>query len=332
MTTSTESSAAARASQSRVPDFFIVGHPKSGTTALYEMLRRHPQIYMPDLKEPWFFASDLRPRFQPARSGATPSTLEGYLELFTGAGPEQVVGEASSSYLRSADAASAIAALRPDARIIAILREPAGFLRSLHLQLLEDHVESEKDLRRAIALEPQRREGKKVPRRSHLPQMLLYSDYVHYVAQLRRYHAVFPPKQVLVLIHDDFRSDNDSTVREVLRFLEVDDRAPVDATEANVTVKRIRSQRLDEIVTGVTVGRGPLSRVAKAGVKALLPSGELRARALRATRREVVYGKPRSPDEQLMLELRRRFRGEVVALSEYLERDLLALWGYEGLD
>ncbi len=42
--------------QGRVPDFFIVGHPKCGTTALYEMLRRHPQIFMPDIKEPWFFA------------------------------------------------------------------------------------------------------------------------------------------------------------------------------------------------------------------------------------------------------------------------------------
>jgi len=46
----------------RRPDFFVVGQPKSGTTALYEMLRQHPQIYMPDLKEPEFFAADLRRR------------------------------------------------------------------------------------------------------------------------------------------------------------------------------------------------------------------------------------------------------------------------------
>ena len=52
----------------RIPDFFIVGHAKSGTTALYEMLRRHPEIFMPDAKEPWFFASDMRPRFPPRKS------------------------------------------------------------------------------------------------------------------------------------------------------------------------------------------------------------------------------------------------------------------------
>src|SRR5579872_578348 len=44
----------------RLPDFFVIGHPKCGTTALYAMLKRHPQIYMSDVKEPQFFAGDLR--------------------------------------------------------------------------------------------------------------------------------------------------------------------------------------------------------------------------------------------------------------------------------
>jgi len=44
-----------------------------------------------------------------------------------------------------------------------------------------------------------------------------------------------------------------------------------------------------------------------------------------------VYRTPSAPDEQFMLELRRRFKGEVLALSEYLDRDLVALWGYDGL-
>src|SRR5277367_876829 len=135
----------------RVPDFFIVGHPKSGTTALYEMLRRHPQIFMADLKEPRFFASDLRARAQPRSGAATstlalPETLEEYLSLFEAARPGQRVGEASPSYLRSATAAHAIAEVQPGARVIAILREPASFLRSLHLELVQDHVEHEQDL------------------------------------------------------------------------------------------------------------------------------------------------------------------------------------------
>jgi hypothetical protein len=112
MSTSAEPSAPVRASRGRAPDFFIVGHPKSGTTSLYQMLRRHPQIYMPDLKEPRFLAGDMRPRrgFENGpKDVGYPVTLEQYLALFEGAAPEQRVGEATTSYLWSHAAASTIA-------------------------------------------------------------------------------------------------------------------------------------------------------------------------------------------------------------------------------
>src|SRR5579864_7934349 len=111
--------ASKQANGPRLPDFFIVGHAKSGTTALYEMLRDHPQIFMPDMKEPWFFSTDMRPRFPPPRSGPAPETLEEYLALFRDAGPHQRAGEASSSYLWSRTAAQGIAGVAPQARIIA---------------------------------------------------------------------------------------------------------------------------------------------------------------------------------------------------------------------
>jgi hypothetical protein len=302
----------------RVPDFFIVGNPKCGTTALYEMLRRHPQIYMPTLKEPRYLADDLR--FQQSTSGMLPQTLEEYLALFAAAEPRQRAGEASPSYLRSRTAASAIAELQPAARIIAILREPVSFLRSLHLQHVQDHVESELDLRRAIAHERVQRQGRTV---------LRYSERVRYVEQLRRYHERFSPERVLVLIYDDFRRENEATVRGVLRFLEVDDTLPVAVTEANPTV-RVRSVRLARAVQALYAGQGPLAGAVNASVKTLTPR-RLRGRALDALRRELLYGQPRPPDEGLTLELRRRFKPEVVALSEYLGRDLLRLWGYDEL-
>jgi hypothetical protein len=329
MTASTDAQALAHRLNGRVPDFFIVGHAKSGTTALYEMLRRHPQIYMPAAKEPWFLATDMRLRFQPRRAGRPPTTLEEYLSLFAGALPAQMVGEASSSYLWSHTAARRIAELQPAARIIAILREPASFLRSLHLQLLQTHVEVKKDLSAALALEPVRREGRCIPRRSHRPQLLHYSEHVRYVEQLRRYHAVFAPEQVLVLIYDDFRNDNEQTVRGVLRFLDVDDSEPVPLMEANPTV-RMRSQQLDDLVHSISVGRGPLTRVVKAGVKAVTPRG-LRRDALRLTIRRIVHRQLGPADDELMLALRRRFEPEVVSLSEYLGRDLVKLWGYDNL-
>jgi hypothetical protein len=329
MTMSSETAAAPVAQGLRMPDFFIVGHAKSGTTALYEMLRRHPQIYLPDAKEPWFFASDMRPRFQPPLAGRPPETLEQYAALFAGAQAGQRVGEASSSYLWSRTAAAGIARVQPGARIIAILREPASFLRSLHLQLLQTHVESERDLRKAISLEEARRNGKHVPRRSHRPQLLQYADHVRYVEQLGRYRSLFGAEQLLVLIYEDFRRDNTATLQTVLRFLQLDGEEPIEPLEANPTVA-LRSQQLDELVHSVSVGRGALPRAAKAAVKALTPRA-MRRDLLRLTQRRLVHGTPPPADERLMLELRRRFTGEVVALSEHLDRDLVALWGYDRL-
>src|SRR3954451_11362001 len=159
MTASTESPRTRLAARRRFPDFFIVGHHKSGTTALYEMLRSHPQIFMPALKEPRYFASDLRLHFEAVKSGRHPTTLDDYLALFDDAGLGQLTGEASPSYLRSRVAARAIAEVQPRARIIAIRREPASFVRSLHFQLMQDRVEAEPDLRRAIAAEQIERGG-----------------------------------------------------------------------------------------------------------------------------------------------------------------------------
>jgi hypothetical protein len=304
----------------RVPDFFIVGHHKSGTTALYEMLRRHPQIYMPGLKEPRFFASDLRPQFEPTPRRVAPKTWDEYLALFEAARPDQRAGEASPAYLRSSVAAQAIAAVQPAARSIAILREPASFVRSFHLQLVQEHTEREKDLRTAVANEARTINGTRV---------LRYSDHIHYVEQLRRFHAVFPPEQVLVLIYDDFRRENEATVRKVLRFLEVDDTVPVEVNDANPTV-RVRSLHLDRAVRGLYGEGGPVSRGVNATVKALTPT-RLRRGAARAFRGRVVYGRPQPADEQVINELRARYRPEVVALSEYLGRDLVAMWGYDSL-
>jgi hypothetical protein len=308
----------------RVPDFFIVGHSKSGTTALYEMLRAQPSIFMPELKEPVFFAREL-PR--QAHRYRAPETLEEYLALFAPARADQRIGEASASYLWSRSAAGAISEVAPAARIIAVLREPASFLRSLHLQCLQSHYESEPDLRRALELEPERREGRAIPRGSLWPQVLLYSEHVRYVEQLRRYRAVFPSEQILTLIYDDFRSDNEGTIRDVLSFLDVNEVAPVRAVEANPTVL-MRSQRLDELMHAVSLGTGPLARAARAPIKALLPRGARRG-LVRATRRRFVAGDPEPADERLMAELRRCYRPEVEALSEYLGRDLVALWGYD---
>jgi Sulfotransferase family len=253
------------------------------------------------------------------------------LGLFQPATPEQRIGEASESYLWSARAAKAIAEVQPEARIIAILREPASFLRSLHLQYAQARVETEHDFATALSLEQERRrEIEAGSGRGRPAKALLYSDHVRYVDQLRRYHAVFPKEQILVLIYDDFRADNEATVRRVLSFVGVDEVGSIELLDANPTV-RVRSPRAREMIRSLYMGHGPVARGAKSMVKAVT-FRRLRHEALKVTQRRLVYGAPRPSDDRIMLQLRRRFRGEVVAVSEYLGRDLVGEWGYDELD
>ncbi|MGD1059570.1 MAG: sulfotransferase [Solirubrobacteraceae bacterium] len=319
----------AERSPGRVPDFFIVGHHKSGTTAMYEMLRRHPQIYMPEMKEPEFFgrvhtgrrepvpgSKQHRPTFGETR----PQTYAEYVSLFAAATPDQRVGEASPSYLRSLTAASDIAAVQPDARIIAILREPVSFLYSLHLQMVRNHVQRELDFGKALATEGIEREGERVH---------LYTDRVCYVEQLRRYHDVFSPEQILVLIYDDFRADNETAVRSVLSLLDVDVNRPIEQLDANPTIAP-RSKQLDVWLYAFRSGRGPVSRGIKATLKTLTPK-RMQRKLVRTVQRKIVYSRAPSLPQSLTLELRKRFKPEVVALSEYLDRDMVGLWGYDDL-
>jgi hypothetical protein len=323
MTASSDSTSLPAKPDGRLPDFFIVGHHKCGTTALYEMLRRHPEIYMPDLKEPRFFESPAPGRLHWSRPERCPVTLTEYLALFTSARADQLAGEASPQYLPSLSAARLISEAQPEARIISIFREPTSFLRSLHMQLVQDHVESEPDLRIAIANEDLRSKG--LMDWGATEGISRYSDHVKYVDQLRRYHAVFPREQVLTLIYDDFRKDNEVVLRHVLRFLELRDEVSLAPQESNPSV-RVRSMRVERALSWLAAGHHPLAHAIKTAIVASLPKG-LRG-APHALRERVAYAQPHPPEEALMRELRLRYRPEVVALSEYLDRDLISLWGY----
>lgn len=141
-----------------LPNFFIVGTGKAGTTSLYFYLGQHPQIYMSPVKEPSYFASEIRAenlseQFQRhvqtqtrelpkrLRDGLPAKPLgwlafewEDYLRLFQGVRNETAIGEASPSYLWSETAARNIQSRVPEARIVMVLRDPAerAFSHYLH--------------------------------------------------------------------------------------------------------------------------------------------------------------------------------------------------------
>ena len=156
----------------------------------------------------------------------------------------------------------------------------------------------------------------------------MYSRHVRYTEQLRRFHEHFPRERVHVLLYDDFAADNGAAVRGILHFLGLEESVAIAPVRANPTVQA-RSQRLNELMQSVGVGRGPVSRGVKGAVKLLTPEG-MRRRVFHSVRDRVVFGEPDQPDPELMARLREQLRPEVESFADYLQRDLVRLWKYGG--
>jgi len=164
----------------RVPDFFVVGHAKSGTTALYEMLRRHPQVFMPNLKEPWFFARDnpilremasVRSR-SPVESAKASRTICRCLparEPISAWGGLDLVSLVSKRAVEN----RGVAARRSDHRDVSRARELSEISASAAAR---SHEETEKSFRKAVELEGARRENRNLPKYAYWPQTLIYTD------------------------------------------------------------------------------------------------------------------------------------------------------------
>ena len=194
------------------PNFFIVGAPKCGTTALYEYLRSHPQVFMPALKEPHYFSRDLIT--QPYVH-----SLDEYRHLFDDATAEhRRIGEASASYLMSTAAIPAIREFNPEAKIIAMFRNPVDLVYSFHSQLLYWSEETENNFETAWRLQSRRRQGLDIPKTCREPFWLQYENIGRFGTQTQRLLSVFPPEQVKLILYDDFSAAPERVYDEVIDF------------------------------------------------------------------------------------------------------------------
>ena len=188
---------------SRRPDFFILGAPKCGTTALSEYLRRHERIFVSTPKEPHYFCDDFDYYYAPGQR-----TEEHYLRLFEEAGDAHLaVGEASVWYLYSHTAARRIMEFDPAARVIVMVRNPVELVPSLHSQLRYMLDEVEPDPARAWELQAARARGEGLPATVRVPEFLQYGEAARLGAQVRRVLDTVPREQVKVLVFDDLRAD-----------------------------------------------------------------------------------------------------------------------------
>jgi hypothetical protein len=222
----------------RLPNFFIVGAPKAGTTALYAYLDQHPEVYMSPLKEPNYFAAELRPEnfvaadrprieremraleeylrgdLREKRFGGLVSSWEDYLLLFRNVAGETAIGEASACYLWSQSAPRNIAERIPHARIIINLRNPIDRAFSQYLQMVSGGM-----TRRSFREQIQANLACGNPQfGSQWPLV----EFGHYHEQISRYLDEFPRSQVHISFYEDLERDPRSLVAELFAFLGVD--------------------------------------------------------------------------------------------------------------
>lgn len=199
------------------PNFFIVGAPKCGTTALSEYLREHPAVFLSRPKEPNYFAEDL-----PGIRYAT--TLREYQRLFQNRKPRhKAVGEASVWYLYSSVALQRIHSYNKDARIIVMLRNPVDMIRSLHGNMLYAFNEDRTDLADAWRLQELRHRGFELPKNCFEPNLLQYAAIGRFSEQVERLLGIFPRNQVYFSILDDWIADARREYQAVLDFLGLPD-------------------------------------------------------------------------------------------------------------
>jgi hypothetical protein len=293
----------------RRPDFYLVGAPKCGTTAMYEYLRRHPDLFLPDTKELRFFGRDLIIRDRRTRG------LDEYLNFFADAKPEQLVGTAYVWYLFSKTAAAEIAAFSPTARILIMLRQPADMLYSLHSEHLSNGNENLHRFEDALTAEADRRAGRRIPPHAHLPQGLLYSDVARYAEQVERYFALFGRDRVHVVLYDDFANDPAGAFRDTLRFLRVSDDFTLPRFEVVNPNKRVRSEAVRHLLA-----RPP--RLPRRIIRAAVPPTIRRAIWEQARRlNETAPERPPLAEETRQY-VNDMFREDVQRLSTLLGRNL----------
>jgi hypothetical protein len=288
------------------PDFFIVGAFKSGSTALYDGLRRHPQIFMPFHKEPLYFGDDLTRRYGRM-------TEADYLRLFKGAKVGQRIGEASTWYLYSTSAAREIKEFAPESQIMVVLRNPVDVMYAQHNQLIFNVIEDIPDFAEALAAEPDRRAGRRLPPGPINVENLFYRHSVQFSEQLERYFDIFGRERVYVMLNDDMRRDGAAVVRGALEFLGVDPGLAAAPPRSNEN-RRVRSPLVQRLIFAP---------------KLLLPLAPFLRRfpLVRALRTKMLEmnseAKPRAPmDAELRRALLDEFTPEIERLGKLIDRDL----------
>lgn len=291
-----------------LPNFFLIGAAKAGTTSLYSYLEQHPEIYMSPVKEPRFFTPELYSIYNSAvRSGGRkiPLSLEQYSQLFAGVKNEIAIGEASTDYLYLTKAANRIKNEVPDAKLIAILRNPVERAFSAYCYQLRDSYETLSFEEALQAEESRIKQG--------FRPGWHYQQVGFYARQIEQYLDVFLPQQIKIYLYEDLASDSIAIAREIYQFLGVDSDFTPDLTRKNISGVP-KNKTLHNLFTK--------ENFIKSAIKPFIPQ-QLRQNLYQKMRKRNLGQKPK-----LSLETRKKlidtYREDILQLQNLIQKDLSA--------
>ncbi|HSC08498.1 MAG TPA: sulfotransferase [Steroidobacteraceae bacterium] len=283
-----------------LPDFAIIGAPKCGTTSLAAYLGGHPDVFMSPIKEPAYFCDPPALRALAARRHV--GDFGTYAGLFAAAEPNQLRGEASASYLFSGMAIERLLSANPEARLIAMVRNPIDMVVSLHASKAYNCLEYD-DFATAWRASPKRR-------------VLDYRSLGRLGGQLARLKRLVPERQLHVVVFDDLCADPPAAYRSVLAFLGL----PDDGRLAFPVLNGRKARSWPQLARLAKNPPPPLDRL-KQALKQAAP-GPSRAIGRRLSAINTRPARQAQLSKPLRREMADSFRDDVSLLSELLGRDL----------
>jgi len=201
-------------------DFFVIGVARGGTTSLYHYLQQHPQLFLPKVKECNYFtnAESLdKEVYNPPIAGEEYHmkiirSKEVYNQLFQEATQDQIKGEVSPAYLWDPTSAKRIYDHNPNAKIIVSLRDPIQ--RAYSHYLMHYHTGYDKAASFEAALE--------APKKEIWGGGNMYLEMGLYYSQLKPYFDLFDPKNIKVVVSEEWTKENGEALNDIYRFLNVD--------------------------------------------------------------------------------------------------------------
>jgi hypothetical protein len=291
----------------QLPNFLIIGAQKAGTTSLYYYLDQHPQVYMSPVKEPHFFSYEEQSQQKRAprirRPAESVSNLGDYRALFRGADSATARGEASPSYIYSENAPLRIRQLIPNARMIAVLRDPVARAFSNFVHARRDGREPLADFAAAIDAEEQRiRDG--------WGPLYHYRRKGFYYRQLSRYLELFDRSQLQIFLFEDLMTEPLRVTTVAFRFLGVSDEFQADISEKH-NVSTLPKHNVAGTLYGALRKNSRLVSFAKKALPSAI-RGYVRSEA----------SEPLRLSPEVRSELVGAFREDVLRLQQLIGRDL----------